>query len=479
MPSFIFMLSSSWALHLAEGHVIWLAAAFLPFYFLAFLKGQDTKRWLIAAAFFESLMFYEGGTYVFAFSLLFVGVYAVCHALETKSWRPILTFLAVNILAAALSAPKLLPVLEVITSHPRPTDAGSAMSWDDYINIFIARDSELGSGWWESGSYFGIVVVVIYLCSLSLVKKHLSHVAASTFLLLVSVGNFGKFSPWNMLHHLPFFSGLQVPTRSLIVFGFSVALLVGLFLGKLEDSPDRRIMFFVGLVVLIIGIDLFSLSYRIIPEALKPVGVSPLAWLFKKPPVAPVFPKLYRVSPAGTTGLFHSIESVHQPFSQIRVPDLQRFAHGAWSDQYLPLLQNRGVVDAYEPIPFERYARAVSDMDYRGEFHMLGKGNTTLLNWSPNRFVYHVKLQEKDRLVINQNHWPGWHASLGRLTRHDGLLAVDLPPGEYDVTVRYLPRSFLIGVGIFLAALVCIVAALFVSYRSHLTRPKNARASSP
>jgi hypothetical protein len=459
-PPLIFIFSSSWALHLAVGHVVWLPAALLPFFFLAFLKSFEKARWLLAAALFESLMFYEGGTYVLGFSVVFVGIYALCHSLHTRSWRPAAAFLAVNVLAAALSAPKLLPVLELLQSHPRPTDAGGSLRWDDYLSIFIERNGSLGSNWWEFGAYLGLVVVVIYLCSLSLFRKYPALILASLFMLLVALGNFAHVSPWGILHKLPLYSGFQVPTRALIVFGFSAALLTGLYLGRPGTAPPRSVTIAVALIVLIIGIDLYSLSARILPEALKPVKLPPTAWIFSSTPEKPVFPRLSNVSPDATTGFRRSVASVHEPFSQISIPGLQKFVHGAYSAQYPPLLHNKGVVDAYETIPIERHARAVNDKDYRGEFYLLDDGAAVLLSWSPNRFVYHVSLQNKNRLVINQNYWPGWHSSRGVLTRHEGLLAIDLPPGDYDVAVHYLPRSFLIGTALFLAALAMIITAL-------------------
>lgn len=438
LPSLIFMFSSSWALHLAVGHASWLPAAFLPFLFLTFLKGFENRRWFVAAAIFESLMFYEGGTYVMAFSLLFLLVYAGAQALQERSWQPVFAFLAINLIAAALCAPKLLPVLELLGSHPRPTDAGSAISWDAYLTLLTDGRQPIDPDWWEYGSYFGLPVVILYLFSMALFRKYRPLVSASLFLFLVSLGNFAQFSPWNLLHRLPLFAGFLVPTRAMIVVGFSVALLAGLFVGQAEKAADRRIAVLAGLLVVIIGGDLFWTCSRIFAEAYKPAVVNLIRdWKPVRIPTA-----LYHLPPGATIGIFRSVPTVHQPFSQVRVPGFERFIHGAYSDQLLPLLQNKGVVDAYETIPFGNYARSATDKDYKGEFYLLNGGMAVLRDWSPNRFVYHVTLQRPDRLVINQNFWPGWHASRGDLARHEGLLAIDLPPGDFDVAVRYLPRSF-------------------------------------
>lgn len=446
VPAFIFIFSSTWALHLTEGHMVWLPAAFLPLLFWAFLKGLREKQWLLAAGIIESVMFYEGGTYVFAFSILFVAIYASCYAVEIRRWQPFLACIGVNILAAALSAPKLLPMLEMLGSNPRPMNAGSPLAWDDILALLIERSG----GDWESGAYLGFTVVVLYLLSLSLFRQQLPLIVASLFMLLLSMGDFAMFSPWNILHKLPLFSSFQVPTRVLIVFNFSVALLVGLFLGKSGSTKDRRVNFILWGMVLFIGADLFLLSHSIFGEAAKTRNVSVLRDNFKS---IEIKRELYRISPVQTTGLGRSVASVHLPFSQIRVPYLERFVHGGYSDQYLPLLQNQGIVDAYEPIQFGHYTRAKSDTDYRGEYYLSGEGELKLLSWSPNKLVFHVNVPEESRLVINQNFSSGWRTSFGIVTSFQGLLAVNLPAGEQDIELWYLPTSFVTGLAVIVATL--------------------------
>jgi len=452
LASFIFMFNGTWVMHLAEGHMSWLAVAFLPFMFLAYLKSFEKKQWLFISAAIEGLMFYEGSTYVFAFCLLFICVYGLLRAVETRGWQPVLSVVFMNLLAALLCAPKLFPLLGLLSSNPRVVGTGTSLHWYDYISIFIDRERSLDSfGVWEYGTYIGLTVVVFYLASLSLLKQHTALVLTSLFLLLISFGNFAKFAPWTILHKLPFWSYFQLPTRSLIVFDFTVALLIGLYLGR--SNSNKWITFLVSIIAIYICIDLFLTNSRLFAEATKPTIIAVFRLDGKKPPP----PTLYSVDQKTTT-FWHSVPSTHRPFSQIRVPDLERFVHGAWSDQYLPLLQNKGVVDAYETILFNRNASAINDKDYRGEFYFKGKGKVELLNWSPNKFVLHVNLQKDDRLVVNQNYWPGWHVSKGVLTRNEGLLAVDLPAGEYDISLRYLPTSFLIGVCVFCATVASMIA---------------------
>lgn len=450
-PSFIFIFSSTWALHLTEGHLVWLPAAFLPLLFLAFLKGLQDKRWLLVAAVIESVMFYDGGAFVLSISILFITGYAICYSIEIRSWQPLLAYIGVNALAVALSAPRLLPAFELLGSDPRPISAGSPNRWDDILAYLIERN---GFGHWEYAAYVGILVVVLYVLSLSLFRQQRPLILASLFMLLLSFGNFSAYSPWNILHHLPLYSSYKLPTRSFIVFVFSVALLVGLFLQKSGKAGDRRVNFILWGMVLFIGADLFLLSHSIFSEAAKAAKGSLVRANFE---IVQVKGELYRLSPAQTTGLGRSVASIHQPFSQIRIPDLERFVHGGWSDQYLPLLQNQGVIDAYAPIQFGHYARAVSDADYRGEHYLSGAGTLTLLDWSPNKLVFHVALPEVGRLVINQNFSSGWRTSYGVVTSDNGLLAVDLPAGENDIELWYLPSSFLVGSLLFMATFLGIL----------------------
>jgi hypothetical protein len=467
-PAIIFMFSGAWSLHIAAGHIVWLPAALLPLLFFAFLKGLQNSHWIYLAGFIESLMFYEGGTYVFAFALIFIFVYAVVHALENKTFQPVQTFFIVNLLAAALSAPKLLPVLELLQNHPRPTGVGNGLPLDIFFFFFIDRFIGLernlnGTGWWAFGSYLGVVVVTLYLFSFTLFRKHRALVIATLFTLLIALGNFGALSPWSILHKLPFFSGFQVPTRALIVLCFGVALLSGYSLAHLgrHDSSHSRLI--VGLTVLVILVDLLFVTVPTLSSASKTL-TTPF-WKDLRNEQGVDEPKLFRTPPDISSGLLQTVPSVHQPFKQISIPFSERNRHGAWSDQYLPLLQNRGVVDAYETIPFDRHAYANTDKQYQGEYYLISKGTVSLKKWSPNKQSFHIYSETENRLVINQNFATGWRSSLGTVKSYNGLLAITVPSGSHELVVYYSPKSFQIGIYIFTITLGLIPAGAIICQR--------------
>jgi len=471
-PPCVFMFTSAWALHLAEGHIVWLPAALIPFLLLAFLKGLDSRTWLVGAAVVESTMFYEGGTYVLGFTILFMLVYAAALSVESRSLQPLTAFATVNMLAALLSAPKLLPVLELLARTPRATDGGAGLSPYDLLRIFTDRTQSFattfhGHGWWEYGAYLGILGVTLYLFSFSMYRSHKPLVWASLFMLLVSMGNFTGYAPWNILHDIPLFSFFKVPTRALLVFAFSAALLIGLSLEEIRREGGKYATAVVAVLVVLLSLDLFSVSCRIFAEAPKPSSMF-YGKLQNKETAKAMRP--YRVSLSGTSSIWSAAASLRNSFSQTSVPLDRRNAHGGWSDQYRHILQNRGVVDAYETIPVRNNARAVTDTNYQGEAYFLGKGAVTSLGWSPNRLAFKVTAHEAGRLVVNQNYWDGWRATNGMPRPYNGLLSIELGKGDHIVSLYYLPGSFLAGAGVLVGTLSLII----ITYRVKALRLRRA-----
>jgi hypothetical protein len=83
-------------------------------------------------------------------------------------------------------------------------------------------------------------------------------------------------------------------------------------------------------------------------------------------------------------------------------------------------------------------------------------GTVKRISWSPNKIVVHTALTRHARLLVNQNWNPGWHASTGTVLSNDGLLAIDLPAGEQDVTLQFRPWSTIAGAGVTLLSLVML-----------------------
>ena len=56
------------------------------------------------------------------------------------------------------------------------------------------------------------------------------------------------------------------------------------------------------------------------------------------------------------------------------------------------------------------------------------------------RIDLEVELSRPARVYVNQNWHPGWRSNVGEAVSDEGLLAVDLPAGTHEVSLRFLPR---------------------------------------
>jgi Bacterial membrane protein YfhO len=79
-------------------------------------------------------------------------------------------------------------------------------------------------------------------------------------------------------------------------------------------------------------------------------------------------------------------------------------------------------------------------------------------------FRVHASMQEGGWVVISQAAWKGWHATIDgqpvplRLANM-AFLAVNVPTGEHELTLRYLPRGFVIGRAVSFGTLLALLVA--------------------
>ena len=104
---------------------------------------------------------------------------------------------------------------------------------------------------------------------------------------------------------------------------------------------------------------------------------------------------------------------------------------------------------------------------YKGEvFFSDQKNKAELTYFSPNRIEVDVKLRSPDKLIVNQNYHKSWRTDTGKLTSHEGLLAVELTDeGSYRVKLNYVPIDFYAG--------TIISLLTFIGMAIYLIRPKS------
>ena len=100
---------------------------------------------------------------------------------------------------------------------------------------------------------------------------------------------------------------------------------------------------------------------------------------------------------------------------------------------------------------------AKEEKGYRGEYYLLnGYGEVEQVMFSPNKMIFKLKLKDNDTLVINQNYFPGWRSSAGKITSYNGLISITLNQKISDLIIYYLPNSLISGIILFVLSLFTI-----------------------
>ncbi|HEX2573404.1 MAG TPA: hypothetical protein VH877_27895 [Polyangia bacterium] len=502
---------SGWfALHLSSGHLNFAGAALYPYLLLCYFRALERGwRWLIPGAAALAWMAGLGGTYTTPMAVAMLGVVAVAEALERRSARPVAWAAVLGLMALLLGAVRLLPTLEFALDHPRPAIEKDAIELGEMVVAFL-RWQPLTVGvpghryWWhEYGCHLSYVVLGLALLG-ALPRGPWKHRAREVlrgvapllamgawgllrqlapeldaqlghylgyrdlyflgwmgailwatrlgpgrrlaplfvFALGVAAGRAWPYGPWWLLRKLPLYHELRVPSRYLILatlplavwagFGLDRVILALRQLGTARPSMSRSAKGVAGAVmaagVLAVGIE----------------GAVFWTWAFTGVFVVPQAPP---VPPASTPG--------QTEFYQIK-------GNLAW--MFTSVLAGYGVLNCDEEAPLQR-AESL-DVGQVEQLRLLdpSAGTVTLVHWSPARVVAQVELARPTDLLVNENWNEHWKSDRGEVRAVAGRLAVRLPVGQHEVTLRYRPRSFVAGAAVSVAAWVAALA-LFLSRR--------------
>ncbi|MBN1156106.1 hypothetical protein JXA85_00675, partial [Candidatus Woesearchaeota archaeon] len=238
---------SSWLpLHLYEGHSIFIAMAYVPFAVLFYLKSYSSLRNVIFSAFFLALMSFSGSTpYALFFTIVLLSCHFLLRLLKNRRVSESRVIVMVFALAFLFSAVKVLPLLEFNhysgfeATNEQPITIriiiDSLISRNQYglhrSTVFISENLKLPFGWHEYGAYIGIIPLALFLLSfVFLFRKYPEWIALSIIFLVLAFGN--ELFLWPLLHSLPLFKSLHVPSRFIILFVFCCSLLSSLLLSR-------------------------------------------------------------------------------------------------------------------------------------------------------------------------------------------------------------------------------------------------------
>jgi hypothetical protein len=233
------------------------------------------------------------------------------------------------------------------------------------------------------------------------------------------MGSVSKLHPWTLLHALPIYGSLRVPSRFAVLFTFYLALCAGVtvqwLLGRLATWN--------------VPVDLWAWR-RAFPALLTLAVVLHLAWgnaevidRWRGAPLPPVDRSArYQITSMGEYGRYASF------------PARGVSTQGCYTGMTYPAASGLRV----GPVPQARMA---------GEAR--AESRVTWLGRTANTMTIEVE-SKGGTLVVNQTWARGWSSSVGTVAAGDtGLVEVqDLPEGIQTVRLRYRPETLTAAIGV-------------------------------
>lgn len=440
LSSFIFMGSSLFSLHLTEGHTEWLAMAFVPWFFLFYLRSLEKSKNVLGAIIFLSLILLNGSVDVFNIMMVFIGLFAFLKSAQIRQWFPVKSLAVILAGTFLFCAVKLIPMLDFIGHNPRVMAEDSGVTLKILFNMLLNPDQGildmmdwldgyrmgLVYEWHEYGAYIGYIPLI--LCIVGTIKffeKQWPLICSGLITFIIAMGNESLVNLWALLHKLPVYDSLTVPSRFILGFIFYLSIIAGMtfyvFEQYMQTKSDqhKNYLFIIPLALfMLVTYDLYESNSSVFQNAFR---VEPIQLRENI-----IFAQRYR------DALFYEDYLVN-------------------SSIYPVFLSNGGIIEAYEVMQIKQGdVKAAGEPGYRGEFYLdRPHGEINQDYFSPNEQRFSVDLNEPNLLIINQNYHHGWKAEFSGnkipATEIDGLISVLLPPGKYKVRLYYFPETFVIG----------------------------------
>ncbi len=410
-----------------------LSICLFPWIYRLFKKSIERKGNLFLLAIILSWTIYAGSTYLFVMSFMVLSIETIYFSFAKKKPGYILSLLGAFFLAILFAIPKLLPMIELLSQYPRHIELASFSGFFNIDNIksgllvlkyfFFSGDNMYLFLTSEKAGIFGynfslIAILILILSHFLLWKKNKILVIISVIFLFLALGDNSPFNIFRILRY--FLPQFKEPHKFFILLLSIYALSVGLTLKELEArTVHKKISKFVIFVIL------FLISFNAFNCAGK---------IFKERPI-----------------IEYKFGNQTKEFFQ---------TDGDAKKMFATIYNNKAVVYAYDSFSNQIQTKVIPKgrKDYRGEYFLEGNsGEARQLFFSPNKLKFNLNVYQDDILIINQNYFSGWRSSIGKVINHDGLIGIPVSKKDHDVTVYYLPGSFIIGAVILICFLVVTI----------------------
>jgi hypothetical protein len=444
-----FSMSGFFAWQMAGGHFTFVSFYFAPWILLAFRRAVRDLRYIAAVALLLALSVAEGGTYPFPYFVLLLSFDAIVVTLRSKrdlvlrARRVLAAGLGIALLTAALGAVRFLPILRTLELYPREEPSRDYMVLPELVDTwtrydFPWRHPDHPFVWNEYTAFVGWPLFLLGMCGIAVAvwRKKLDLILGLVLFVALMLGNRGPNSPWELLHELPIYDSLRVPSRFSVLATFYLALLAGLAVDALRRGL-RAILRVLG---------------RTAPRALVRVATALVFLVVTGPAVA-----------------FGAVTHNRWDGPPVRGEPEPRFhfvRHLRYQEE-IASLPRRNVGTPLCYVGSMRWA--ISPRLWTGDepqARIEGGAGTVVDSGRTNHTMWaDVRLTSRGRVVFNQNFHPDWVATSSALRVVDarGAIAVDAPAGDYRIELRYEPRRLYEGASLTLLGLVVSGLLVFSS----------------
>lgn len=431
--------SGYFAWHCGTGHANFIAFYLLPWLVLAWRRSTVDLRWAVLTGLVMSAVVFAGGVYAFPFFVLVLAHEALWSLREPARRRRVLSAGLLAILVTVLvGGLRLIPILADLQHHPRLAPSLDAMTPGELLVALVWQDYTWphrpipGHDWiWvEYSAYVGWTIVALGALGVALAlsrRRHLRLLTGAMVFGVLTLGSFAPWAPWALVHELPIFDSLRVPSRFSVILLFYFVLLAAhaltaiargaARLAEAQGWPGARVIG-LGVAVALAGIGCADVVAA---------HLAVLKGKWQDPPIDAVRPLphfLARVpGPEDWPG-----EDIHP------------------TPAYFPRL-NLGTGYCYSGMHYHG-ARGLWE-GWREQVRVEpGRGRVYEERITANTVSALVELPRAARAVFNRTWAPGWTSEHGPGFEGGGvertsadLMAVALPPGMHRVELRYRPPT--------------------------------------
>ena len=464
----VFAANGRLSMQVAAGDIWFLVYALMPWALFFFDRavgvepslGPPRRRDVVGTAACLAMMLYAGGTTPLVQTLVVLGVYALWLSARVRSWGPLGALGLSGAAAFGLSAPKLVPMLDVMHRFAQRIDSPESATLSaldkaltEPTQVFASALEGIDrNSWHDYGIYVGSAALALLVLGLVLATGRREQPLRLLALVFVtfSLGSFHEYAPWALVHGLPPFSWQHASSPWLQpAVLLSACLTAGAIERLFTRSGRARAVLEVGLLALVAWIarDIAEVARKPIADGMHESGpttreqTTTFVTETKLPAALDYQPG--EAAPASLSAEMANIGTIECNMFR----GLDNFNGMS------------AVIGGYDGRPTQLGAHGRDDPGYHGEVFLAeGSGTATIAAWSPNAVEVHVdKARPGDRLVLNQNWDPGWSVSGADAAEYQHTIAAVLRDGTTTVRFRYRARFWWLGLLVGAATLSALV----------------------